>query len=669
MAGKILSFFKWNPKLVSLKCILFLIYGAIGSLVPFLPLHMNDAVGLSKNQSIIISVVAPLLAMLGPLIAAPLADRLAGTYIQKSKNGPYLRVMIAETITFAAALYWLLFIIPPVKTSYNITFICDQDGAYVLQDKCGKSCTEFGDEKGSIAVKNCVYTCNITSSYTLKAPVFSEEEENHEASDGDNESFYDGGVDLEAELSVTTMQPDVNVTYFEPHPHMCHTNATGYTLCEVYTEYSQPIGFDVALGPAVPFDSPENKDGRICKHPTREPFQCRIRGDVRRNLTNNGQNNCTPVVICELDDPYHRPNSLLRQSQCGRLSFWLYIFIRSLADMFLAATVVLLSTAVVIATRETSTGRGDVGKQFAAGALGFGIFAPLMGGAANGGYMESCICFTVLALLAVLLLLVDETIPLTPPEWWWHTRCGLLALPMSSVRKYGWEVAGLGLVLFLLGIFWNSIDAFLPWYVVMAKDGEPLLIGLTLTVGALPAVIFLIFAEVIVDYCGHNNILIFCFVNYVFHHLSLIFVENVWYVLFCEWLETFTLHVMYITAVLYLRHLVPRKYTACGQALPVIAHFCIGRTIGGLLGGLAYSELNPQRTFETAQEYFCIAAACVAVAYFVVYHFYLKPKCAPPMHLPPAPAPVVVQSMNGNGSYTPLRVYHNSKSKKGHFRY
>lgn len=55
--------------------------------------------------------------------------------------------------------------------------------------------------------------------------------------------------------------------------------------------------------------------------------------------------------------------------------------------------------------------------------------------------------------------------PLSPPEWWWHTRCGLLALPMSSVRKYGFETAALGVVLFLLGVCWNAIDTFLPWYV------------------------------------------------------------------------------------------------------------------------------------------------------------------------------------------------------------
>jgi len=53
--------------------------------------------------------------------------------------------------------------------------------------------------------------------------------------------------------------------------------------------------------------------------------------------------------------------------------------------------------------------------------------------------------------------------PLSPPEWWWHTRCGLLALPMSSVRKYGLEIAALGIILLLLGVFWNAIDSFLPW--------------------------------------------------------------------------------------------------------------------------------------------------------------------------------------------------------------
>lgn len=46
----------------------------------------------------------------------------------------------------------------------------------------------------------------------------------------------------------------------------------------------------------------------------------------------------------------------------------------------------------------------------------------------------------------------------------------------------------------------------------------------------------------------------------------------------CEALEVFTLSLVWVTAMLYFRHLVPRKYTATGQALPVIAHFCIGES-------------------------------------------------------------------------------------------
>lgn len=110
--------------------------------------------------------------------------------------------------------------------------------------------------------------------------------------------------------------------------------------------------------------------------------------------------------------------------------------------------------------------------------------------------------------------------PLSAPEWWWHTRCGLLALPMSSIRKFGLEIVALTVIIFLLGIFWNAIDAFLPWHIVRLPEGNPCIIGLTVAVGALPAVLYLIYAEKIVDYCGHSNILMICFVNYIIHHVG-----------------------------------------------------------------------------------------------------------------------------------------------------
>ncbi|XP_023310459.1 uncharacterized protein LOC108917887 [Anoplophora glabripennis] len=662
-----------NSSLITLKCVLFLFFGAIGSLFPFLPLHMN-AIGLAaKDESITVSIVAPLIATIGPLVAAPLADRLAGGFggAPRSKTGRYLRVMIAVCLVLATIFYWLLLAIPPIlRSPPNVSFACDEQGGFILQDRCGadRICYNWGSTKGSVLVKKCQFSCNASSSYSGEYTTpYSEEEGVSEAP----EYFESGEADqptdpIEAQALVfNDTQPSKKEVHFIPHPHMCYKNSSGEEICEVYTEFTKQIHFSIGLKPTI---TSEDDEDDTCKYPFADYFHCRINPGVVDNLTSI-QMDCHPVVVCEIHNPYTNENSLLKRSQCGydNISFWLYLLIRSFADIFPAAAVTLLATAVVIATRETSTGRGDIGKQFAAGALGFGIFAPIIGGAAAGIYLYAMISFTVLMAIAVIILLVDFKMPLSPPEWWWHTRCGLLALPMSSVRKYGLEIAALGVVLFFLGVFWNAIDTFLPWHVVKIEEGEPLDIGLTVTVGAIPAVFFLIFAERIVDYCGHSNILIFCFVNYICHHLALMFIENASYILLCEWMEIFTLHIMYITSVLYLRHLVPRKFTSCGQALPIIAHFCLGRCFGALFGGMAYSEYP--NNFQDVHRSFCIAAAVIAIIYFLAYHFYMKPKCAAPVHLPPDPAPAIFQNVNENGSYTPLRVYHNSKSKKGHFRY
>lgn len=62
----------------------------------------------------------------------------------------------------------------------------------------------------------------------------------------------------------------------------------------------------------------------------------------------------------------------------------------------------------------------------------------------------------------------------------------------------------------------------------------------------------------------------------IFRFTGLSLIAEPWWSLISEGLEVFTLGIMWITAILYLRHLVPRHLTVTAQALPVIAHFCIG---------------------------------------------------------------------------------------------
>lgn len=65
-------------------------------------------------------------------------------------------------------------------------------------------------------------------------------------------------------------------------------------------------------------------------------------------------------------------------------------------------------------------------------------------------------------LLAALVALCANGMPLSPPEWWWHTRSGMLALPMSAIKRYGSETAALVIVLIIMGTFWSAMDSYLP---------------------------------------------------------------------------------------------------------------------------------------------------------------------------------------------------------------
>lgn len=151
-----------------------------------------------------------------------------------------------------------------------------------------------------------------------------------------------------------------------------------------------------------------NDNDSNCKYTLGSNFHCRIPPAVEKNLTRGNTSSCHPVVMCNIYEPYNSSESMLKVTECGynNISFWLYLFIRSIADIFPTAAVALLNAAVVIATRETSTGRGDVGKQLAVGALGLAIFPPLC------GWIDvpvvSLIIFSVMLVLAALILLFDK---------------------------------------------------------------------------------------------------------------------------------------------------------------------------------------------------------------------------------------------------------------------
>lgn len=99
-------------------------------------------------------------------------------------------------------------------------------------------------------------------------------------------------------------------------------------------------------------------------------------------------------------------------------TYWTYLLIRAIADIFPVSIIVLLNTAIIIATRETSTGRSEIGRQLAWGALAWGIFPLILGAVGiHGDLFVPVIVCIVLWVIAALILLFNRSIPLSPPEW------------------------------------------------------------------------------------------------------------------------------------------------------------------------------------------------------------------------------------------------------------
>lgn len=147
--------------------------------------------------------------------------------------------------------------------------------------------------------------------------------------------------------------------------------------------------------------------------------------------------------------------------------------IRLVADLFPVSIITLLNTAIIIATRECSTGRADFGRQLAWGALGWFILVSVLVATGIHGDIQLPVCLcAALWITAAVVLVLSSSLPLSPPEWWWHTKIGMMAIPLSAIRKYGLEIAALTIVAIILGAFWSIIDTYQPLHLLKLNEDE-----------------------------------------------------------------------------------------------------------------------------------------------------------------------------------------------------
>lgn len=98
-------------------------------------------VGLNTDEIRIIAIVSPCVALIGPLIVGPLADRL-GVPSQGStaRYGRYMRTMLVLVTVLGAVFYSALLFVPPVSRLHArnpaVTFTCNSSGGVIMQERC-----------------------------------------------------------------------------------------------------------------------------------------------------------------------------------------------------------------------------------------------------------------------------------------------------------------------------------------------------------------------------------------------------------------------------------------------------------------------------------------------------------------------------------------------------
>lgn len=264
--------------------------------------------GLNFSEYRTISIVAPFVSILGPLIVGPWADRLAA----KNPNGfgRTLRLLTAVCLVLAALIYSSVFFIPSVERTPvqkpKVSFGCDGNGAYIFQKLCNAnaSCHSWESKKGQVNLTRCTYSCqdpnyheNMYQFWLGELPTASPSTEQSSEFDYEEEAstatterirarrqLEAAPVELNADSAgveqhsseVSRVARQVkkvpNKVYVEP-PHLCITENKQVKKCHVYTEDTASIVMKTEMGSAMSVNK-TNETAGWCQYPLGEYRVC-----------------------------------------------------------------------------------------------------------------------------------------------------------------------------------------------------------------------------------------------------------------------------------------------------------------------------------------------------------------------------------------------------------
>ncbi|XP_066984651.1 major facilitator superfamily domain-containing protein 6-like [Macrobrachium rosenbergii] len=298
------------------------------------------------------------------------------------------------------------------------------------------------------------------------------------------------------------------------------------------------------------------------------------------------------------------PNATVGEVDGSRqaLTFWVYIVIRTSYGVCNGATFILFDAAVMANVQESGI---SFGYQRAWGTVGAVVSSYLSGVIVEktGGFNEIFYASAALQMAAGILMLrvrIDYKVPAAS-----LTKDLLLHCFKAEVLLFFGAIAA-------AGMFIGYIETFMYRY-LFALGATPVLIGLTVTIGAPFEFVLTLITSYFTNLVGHPPIIVFGLLAYAVRYLGFSYLQDPWWVLPLEILESVANGLLFTSAIMYCTVLFPTETIASFRGVLGILYFGIGRLVGVIVGSEIRERLGHRITFRI---WACTAVAC-ATFYFL----------------------------------------------------
>ncbi|XP_064089330.1 major facilitator superfamily domain-containing protein 6-like [Macrobrachium nipponense] len=286
------------------------------------------------------------------------------------------------------------------------------------------------------------------------------------------------------------------------------------------------------------------------------------------------------------------------------MTFWVYVVVRASYGVCNGATLTLFDAAVMANVQKSGI---SYGYQRAWGTVGAIISSYLSGVIVEktGGFNEIFYASAGLQMAAGILLLgvrIDYKVPAT-------------SLTKDLLRHcFKAEVLLFFGAITAAGMFIGYIETFMYRY-LSGLGATPVLIGLTVTIGAPFEFILTLITSFFAKLVGHPPLIMFGLLAYAVRFLGLSFLQDPWWVLPLEILESIANGLLFTAAILYCTVLFPTETIASFRGMLGILYLGTGRLLGVTVGSEIRERLGHIITFRI---WACIAFACATV-YFLAF--------------------------------------------------